>query len=114
MTLLWVSACVADTRPPPELCAQPSLTLDATLAETGLAPQNLDVCRGQVVTLTIASERDGVIHIHGYDEQAAEVAPDEAVTFQFVAERSGQFVIELHTQEATAGTEIGILTVHEP
>jgi hypothetical protein len=112
--LILVTACVAETRPPPDACGAAAATVEARLADAGLEPSRFDVCRGQVVTLTLASERDGVIHIHGYDEQAAEVAPGESVTFQFVAERSGQFVIELHTQEATAGTELGVFTVHEP
>jgi hypothetical protein len=112
--LLFVTACIADTRPPADVCAQPSVTMDATLTDAGLDPQNLDVCRDQVVTLNVTSEVDGFVHIHGYDEQSAEVTPGATLSLQFVADRSGQFVVELHTQDATAGAEVGVFTVHEP
>jgi hypothetical protein len=108
------AGCVADTRPDPETCTRPAVTLDARLTEEALEPSSLDVCRGQVVTLHIAAEREGFIHIHGYDEQAAEVRPGETVALQFVADSSGQFPIELHTNDETEGRELGIFTVHEP
>jgi hypothetical protein len=106
--------CVADTRPDPETCAQPAVTLDARVTDAGLQPSSLDVCRDQVVTLRITAEREGVVHIHGYDEQAAELRPEEPVVFQFVADHSGQFRIELHTDEETEGVALGVFTVHEP
>jgi hypothetical protein len=108
------AGCVADTRPAPEICARPAVTLDAALTEDALEPSRLDVCRGQMVTLRIAAESEGFIHIHGYDEQAAEVRPGETAVLQFVADSSGQFPIELHTNDETEGRELGIFTVHEP
>lgn len=114
VSLALITGCIADTRPDTEICAQAAVTLDARLTDERLEPSNLDVCRGQVVTLRVAAERDGFLHIHGYDEQAAELLPGETVVFQFVVERSGQFPIEVHTNEATQGTELGVFTVHEP
>jgi hypothetical protein len=96
------------------VCSQPATTLEASLTDAGLEPSNLDVCREQVVTLTIASEREGFVHIHGYDEQSAEVLPGEAVSFQFIAERSGEFPIEVHVHGESAGVDVGVFTVHEP
>ena len=114
VSLVLGTSCVADTRPDPETCAQPAVTLDARLTNDALEPSSLEVCRDQVVTLHVAAEREGVLHIHGYDEQAAELRPGETIQFQFVADHSGQFVIELHTNEETQGSELGVFTVHEP
>ncbi|MGH2429154.1 MAG: hypothetical protein ACRDGV_09800 [Candidatus Limnocylindria bacterium] len=109
-------ACVADNRPDPQACGQASVALDLRLAEGTLEPNDPAVCRGQEVTLTIDVEQDGVFHIHGYDEEvsATEVRAGEATTFEFRASRSGQFPIELHTDDEPEGVPLGIFTVHEP
>jgi hypothetical protein len=114
LAVATASGCVADTRPSPAVCSQPAITVDATLTDAGLEPPNLDVCRGQVLKLAIASEREGFVHIHGYDEQSVEIRPGETVSLQFAAERSGEFPIELHTRGESAGIHVGVFTVHEP
>jgi len=90
--------------------------IELTVTSETLTPQDPAVCRGREVTLTVSSEVDGVFHIHGYDEQvpAATVTAGETVELVFTASRSGQFPIELHTDENTQGVTLGIFTVHEP
>lgn len=118
LTVLSVGllACVEDTRPDDERCAAPSVELELVLEADALTPANPSVCRGQSVTLTVMSQVDGVLHVHGYDDElpAAAVRAGEEVALIFVAERSGQFPIELHPDDDPQGAALGILTVHEP
>ena len=112
---LLLAACVSDSRPGAEACAAASIEIDATLAADALTPKNLAVCRDQDVTVRIASDVDGIIHIHGYDEiaPATEVTSGETLELAFVAERDGQYPIELHPAGSPEGVSVGILTVHE-
>jgi hypothetical protein len=111
---LALSACVDQGRP--KACGASSVTLELQLSADRLAPADPAVCRDQEVTLVIASDVDGVLHIHGYDEQvpATEVSAGDELRLEFVAERSGQFPIELHPAADPTGVEVGIFTVHEP
>ena len=114
--VLLLAACVEDTRPQGEACEAPAIEVALTLSEDGLQPTSPSVCRDQQVTLAITSSIDGVIHIHGYDEwvPATEVAAGEDLELTFVAERSGQFPIELHPADDPQGVDLGVFTVHEP
>jgi hypothetical protein len=97
-------------------CPEPSVTLEATVTDTAMEPSALSACRGQDVTFEVTSETDGVLHIHGYDEQvpAIPLEPGEDYPIEFTADVAGQFVIELHAHSGETSTEIGILTVNEP
>lgn len=90
--------------------------VEVTLAAETLSPSDPAVCRGADVTLRVASEVDGVLHIHGYDEEvpATRVSVGEVLELAFIAEQSDQFLIELHSDEDPRGVTVGILTVHEP
>jgi hypothetical protein len=109
-----LAACVDDTRP--SSCESPAATLELTLTAESLTPTDPAVCRDQAVTLVIASDVDGVIHIHGYDDHvdATEVTAGEELRLEFSADAAGQFPVELHTDDAPAGTSVGVFTVHEP
>ena len=100
----------------PDDCDAPSVERLASLSGDRLDPEAIDVCKGQQVTLEIASERAGEIHLHGYDEEApgVEVEAGDTATFEFPASLAGQFVVELHDEAAGTETEVGLLTVHEP
>ena len=90
--------------------------IELTLTGETLTPADPAVCRGTDVTLTITVEVDGVLHIHGYDAEvpAAPVSQGEVLELAFTADRSGQFPIELHTDDNTQGVEVGLFIVHEP
>ena len=100
---------------PPGCDALPA-EIELTLTADTLTPSDPAVCRGSDVTLTITPEVDGVLHIHGYDAEvpATPVTQGDVVALVFTAERSGQFPIELHTDENTQGLNVGLFTVNEP
>lgn len=90
--------------------------LEVTVTADGLEPSQPSVCRDRAVTVVLQPEVDGVFHIHGYDEQvpATTIAAGETLELSFTTGRSGQFPIELHTDDDPQGLDIGILTVREP
>ena len=110
-----LTACVGDAGLP-ATCHDPSVSFEATLSDEHLEPASFDACRGQEVTITFTIERDGVLHLHGYDDQvpATEVRAGQETVFEFDAVRSGQFPIALHTTDGPAEVNVGTLTVHEP
>lgn len=109
-----LTACVSEPRP--SACGEAAVTIELALTATSLTPNDPGVCRDQEVTLVIASDVDGVFHIHGYDEAvpASTVSAGEDLTLTFTAIRSGQFTIELHPADTPGqGVALGILTVYE-
>jgi hypothetical protein len=112
--MLVIAAFMAGCQP--ATCPDPSITLAATVTADSMDPSALTACKGQEVTLEVTSETDGILHIHGYDEQvpATPLEPGEERTLEFTADVAGQFVIELHARDGKTETEIGILTVNEP
>jgi hypothetical protein len=114
--LVLLSACVSAIERPAD-CDASAVERDATLtAAHRLEPQTITVCRDQAVRLQVDVQTDGVLHLHGYDDQASavEVTAGTPVTLEFDAVHVGQFVIELHTSDGPAGLGVGILTVDEP
>jgi hypothetical protein len=107
-----LGACVG---PSAECEALPS-EIELTLSATTLTPSDPAVCRGDAVTLIVRPQVDGVLHVHGYDEDlpASAVTAGEVIELDFTATRSGEFPIELHTDQNTQGVSVGLLTVHEP
>ncbi len=69
---LAAAACVPSTGVD---CSDPAVTIDATVTESAMEPSAISVCRGQDVTLVVTSETDGVLHIHGYDDQVPATRP---------------------------------------
>lgn len=108
------AACVEGVVLPGD-CDASAVERQAILTGELLDPSSIDVCRGQHVTLEVTSRRAGVVHLHGYDEEApaTEVGAGETITLAFTASRPGQFPIELHPAQGEE-IEVGLLTVHEP
>jgi hypothetical protein len=108
------ASCVTDARP--SSCGEDDVTIQLVLTADELRPDDPAVCRDQDVTLVVDSATDGYLHIHGYDEAVPiiEVSAGSQETVEFVADRSGQFPIELHLGEDPSGVGLGIFTVHEP
>jgi hypothetical protein len=97
-------------------CAELPTEIELTLTADSLTPSDPAVCRGVDVELVVGSDVEGILHIHGYDAEvpATPVTAGGEVVIDFTASRSGQFPIELHTDENTQGVNVGLLTVHEP
>jgi hypothetical protein len=113
LLLAMVSIGCVEQADLPDDCDASAVQREASLSGDRLDPEGIDVCKGQEVTIDIASERDGELHLHGYDEEV-EAAAGETATFELTATRSGQFVIELHSHDDGSEIEVGLLTVHEP
>jgi hypothetical protein len=111
--VLVVAGCIP-AESLPATCNDPTVSLHAELHGEQLTPNRLDVCRDQGVMLTITSDQAGILHLHGYDDQAPaqEIRPGGTARFAFNATRTGQFVLELHRLDAPA-VDLAILTVHE-
>jgi hypothetical protein len=105
--------CVTDNRP--ATCNADETTLELTVSATALEPNDPAACRGQVVTMILGPEVDGIFHVHGLDTTvpATTVVAGEQVTLEFTADRSGQFPIEIHPGDDPQGVSIGIFTVYE-
>lgn len=114
--VLALAGCVPGTGTDNESCSEPSVHLQLTLTDDGLEPASPSVCRDQAVHLSVESDLDGVLHIHGYDSEvpAFEVSSTETTEVSFTAGRSGQFPVEFHATDDPRGVGVGVLTVHEP
>lgn len=112
--LIGCSGCVTTTSSDSLDCAAPAIEVQLALTDSTLTPDP-SVCRGQTVTLKVESSTEGVLHVHGYDDEipVLPVSPGQVSETTFEAVRSGQFLIQLHAVEA-ADVDVGVLTVHEP
>ena len=111
-----LAGCVSGVQRPDD-CDAPAVERTATLTDDHrLDPDAITVCRDQQVTLEVDVQTDGVLHLHGYDDQtsAQEISAGTPLTMTFDAVHAGQFVIELHTADGPAGLGVGILTVDAP
>jgi hypothetical protein len=83
-------------------------TRDVTLTVTNgkMSPDKIEAKQGDTLNVTVVSDQDGEVHLHGYDVHF-EGKPGEHVTKSFKADKTGQFEIEL---EATS-THLGELDV---
>ena len=110
---MTLSGCVDEHRP--EDCGADELTIELTVSADALEPDDPAACRGQLVSLVLDSEVDGVFHIHGLDAlvPATTISAGEELTLEFDATTRGQFPVELHPADDPQGLTIGILTVHE-
>jgi hypothetical protein len=55
----------------------------------------LKLTQGDRVTLSVTSDRQDSLHLHGYDLKLA-VQPNVAASLSFVADRTGRFSFESH------------------
>jgi hypothetical protein len=113
LAIVILAGCVADRSS--VVCSADTVTLELTLTADSLTPDDPAACRDQDVTLRVAPEADGFLHIHGYDDQvpATEVTAGEETVIEFTASRSGQYPIEFHPADDPEGVSVGILTIDE-
>ena len=89
---------IAATIPAPTVTpASPVIAIDLNIANraAGLARQDLQVKRGDTVSLHITSDEPGEIHLHGYN-LTAPVAPGSPGELTFQAATAGAFGINFH------------------
>lgn len=93
-----------ETTPPaptPPASEDPSrVELAITLADGKAEPngERLDVALGTTVVITVTSDREDEVHVHGFDLEIL-VKPGKTVTKEFVADQTGSFEIESHEPE---------------
>ena len=63
-----------------------------THADT-MKPSELPVHQNDIVTISITSDTDGEVHLHGYDH-AFDCKAGQVTAFSFKADKSGTFEIE--------------------
>jgi FtsP/CotA-like multicopper oxidase with cupredoxin domain len=57
--------------------------------------QQVQVTQGQTVSITVTSDKDDELHVHGYDKELPLHAGTPA-TVTFTADQTGQFEVETH------------------
>ena len=70
---------------------------EITIAEGKVSPPSgwLEVAKGRPVSITVTSDVDDEVHVHGYDIEA-ELRPGVPVTVRFTADLTGVFEVETH------------------
>ncbi|MDO5736551.1 MAG: hypothetical protein Q4P15_08755 [Propionibacteriaceae bacterium] len=93
IALLGLVACSGAADVPPT-------TIRMTItAEAPAEPVVEEVPLGSVVTLEVSSEVDGLLHVHGYEEELTLVA-GETASETFKANMTGAFELETHEPDA--------------
>lgn len=92
----------------PAASAPAAKAVSITLADGKAEPngERVELVRGQHLVLTITSDRDDEVHVHGIDLEIP-VTPGAKVTKDIVMDRIGRFEVESHEPELT----ILVLTV---
>ncbi len=88
----------ADSQPTPDSAATAGpVTINLPIANrsTILTREDLRVYQGDTVKLSITSDEEGEIHLHGYD-LTAQVSPDHPGELTFDATNAGAFGINFH------------------
>ena len=100
--------------------ASPVIAIDLNIANraAGLARQDLQVKRGDTVSLRLTSDEPGEIHLHGYN-LTAPVSPDAPGELTFQAATAGAFGINFHAfaplpSDANDGSSGGGAMSHGP
>lgn len=94
-TSVFLTACTS-----PEPTTTPSsetVQVAIQLSQGSASPiaQRIDLHRGQQLTMTITSDRDDELHVHGFDTTIT-IRSGQTVTESLVADRVGSYEIESH------------------
>ncbi len=94
---LVIALCLAGCSTPDQ-AGPTTIRLDIT-ATAPEDPRSENVPLGSLVTLEVSSEVDGLLHVHGFEEELDLVAGETAeVTFK--ASMTGAFEVETHEPNA--------------
>ena len=71
-----------------------NVRFDVTVTHAhNMEPSELDVHQNDIVTISITSDTDGEVHLHGYDH-AFDCKAGQVTAYTFEADKSGTFEIE--------------------
>jgi plastocyanin len=82
-------------------------TFDLQVTGTTMKPSQLTAHQGDTVTISITTDKEEEIHLHGYDRKF-EGKPGSPQKQTFTADKTGNFTIELEE----SGTKVGELDVY--
>lgn len=91
--LLGLAACSAGDS------AEPTTIRLSITGDAPTEPVREEVPLGSLLTLEVTSEVDGLLHVHGYEEEVELVAGETTQT-TFTAAMAGGFEVETHDPEA--------------
>lgn len=101
------AADVAAAKPAAPVAAEPrTLEWRVQNGRVQQAPASLAVQQGELLRLSITSDRADQLHLHGYDRALA-LKPGVPAVLELTADHSGRFDLELHH----SGLELGALEV---
>jgi len=84
-----------------------NVRFDITVSHAGtMKPSELNVHQNDMVTISITSDTDGEVHLHGYDH-AFDCKAGQVTAYSFRADKSGTFDIEWES----TGVHLGDLVV---
>ncbi|MGO1384559.1 MAG: hypothetical protein ACTHU1_07140 [Arachnia sp.] len=91
--LLGLLGCSSESEVEPT-----NVALNVT-ASAPAEPREETVALGSLVTLSVTSEVDGLIHVHGFEE-TIDLVPGETAEVTFKASMTGAFDVETHEPDA--------------
>jgi FtsP/CotA-like multicopper oxidase with cupredoxin domain len=106
LVLVGLAGLFLALRPGPSQTGAPrESTIDLSVEDGAMTPEEIEVGEGDRVRLRVTSDEQMEIHLHGYDIER-EVAPGEPATLSFEADLTGRFEIEDHESEEVLGVLI--------
>jgi heme/copper-type cytochrome/quinol oxidase subunit 2 len=106
------SATTATSPASPKATSTPTddaVAVDITIEGRSItpAPSRVEVPVGSTVRLTVTSDVDNMVHIHGYDIEK-DLPAGKAVTTEFVADQEGLFEVETHDEPELLLTQLQV------
>lgn len=92
----------AEEQPAPVVPTRVAVAIEIRGGRLHSGPQVVKLVQGQTVALTVRSDRNDELHLHGYDIAMPLVAGEPA-TMTVEATRSGRFEYEIHSLHAAIG-----------
>ncbi|MBG94291.1 MAG: hypothetical protein CL793_03395 [Chloroflexi bacterium] len=92
-TLLYVAVACGSTKPETQ-----EIEVRIQLSSVGVIvmdPDLIEAKQDDTLVLSIVSEKEGMMHIHGYD-LGIMVSPENAAVFEFDAATTGRFEVMFH------------------
>jgi FtsP/CotA-like multicopper oxidase with cupredoxin domain len=106
LVLVGLAGLFLALRPGPSQTGAPrESTIDLSVEDGAMTPEEIEVGEGDRVRLRVTSDEQMEIHLHGYDIER-EVAPGGPATLSFEADLTGRFEIEDHESEEVLGVLI--------
>src|SRR5262245_42751954 len=92
----------------------PTATITVKNGEPVGGPADVEVNKGDEVSIRVSTDESGEVHVHGYEIEKP-IEAGQTVTVRFAADIDGKFEIEQHFESAsgeeTGETQIADLTV---